>query len=272
MGWIKAALGIAASAYAKEAYVRPRQLGDIARKHCDRVRKPLLLIRPTTLVGTIVGDPVRAEMATEIAYPLRFPDKTFGAIFSTGVLERHKNPGLVLCEWKRAADRVIVVVPSYWSPATWLDPRNRWILDPSLRMAAPLWDGRRYVRLLEVSDRGYGTRQWNPNSTAPTKPLPTPAFPTPTTQTKGKRLNRSVYTPKKSPPIQIPTQSTSRSNPSPSTPHSFVAQSDESSDPLSDPSIYANQKWNSQETPPSGSSTSVSHLMVVSALDSDESL
>ena len=271
MGWIKAALGIAASAYAKEAYVRPRQLGEIARKHCDSVRKPLLLIRPTTLVWTIVGDPVRAEVTTETAYPLRFPDKAFGAIFSAGVLERHRNPGTVLREWRRVADRVIVVVPSYWSPATWLDPRNRWILDPSLRMAAPLWDGRQHVHLLEVSDRGYGTRQWNPNSIAPTKSPHPIAFPTTQAAPRNKRINRSVYTPKKKPPIQIPTRTISP--PDPSTPHSFVAQSDDkSSDPLSDPSLYTTQKWNSQETPPSESSTSVSHLMVVSALDSDESL
>lgn len=163
MSWLKAALGIVASAYVKDAVVRPRQLGHVARAYCDRVGKPLLLIHGGTLTHHLLGAPVHAEAKTTQAYPISVPTKTFGAVLAVGVLERSRRPDQAMTEWHRVADKVFVVVPSWWSPHTWLDPRHRWFVDSSLKVVAPLWTSVDGTRLLVVSDRGYGSPRCNPS-------------------------------------------------------------------------------------------------------------
>lgn len=176
MAWLKAALGFAASAYVKDVVVRPRQVAQLARSYCDRVRKPLLQVGAgtpgssiaTALFGpTLVGD-VNLDIAAPAGVPGRgrvvygdaqdlsaWPDGSFGAVFASHVLEHVDRPDLALSEWRRVADKAFIVVPQWWCPHTWLHPGHRWFIDSKVERAYPLWNGRRYVYLLDVSDSRY---------------------------------------------------------------------------------------------------------------------
>jgi len=167
---IETALGIVATAVVKEAIVRPRQIGSVARAYCDRVRKPLLLISGPSILRSVVGPPVKAEATTSRAAPITVPNRTFGAVLAVGVLERQNRPDLVVQEWQRVADKVFVVVPPWWSPTTWLNPSNEWLIDPSLKHAAPLWNSRQRVYLLRMSDKWYGAGTWNQKNSTTTPP------------------------------------------------------------------------------------------------------
>jgi hypothetical protein len=164
MSFLKAALGFVATAYMNDAVLRPRTAGQLARDYCNRVGKPLLLIRGERMADVLLGDPVQADRVTRMAYPVRVPDKTFGAVVVINVMERLRRPGVALEEWRRVADKVFVVLPSWWAPHAWLDPGNRWLVHPDMTKAAPLWTDRRSIYLLPVSDSRYGTRRWTPKS------------------------------------------------------------------------------------------------------------
>jgi len=261
---LKAALGFAASAYANDVVLRPRQMGKVARGYCDRVGKPLLFMRCAGLTDRLVGPPVRAEAEADRAYPVRVPDKTFGAVFAVGVLERQSRPWVALAEWRRVADRVFVVVPSWFSPHAWLDPTHQWVIDPRLKMAAPLWNGQRHVRLLEMSDSGYGKRPWTPTTnnsrssghrpSAPRPPFsrsPSPSGPSP----YGAPLPRLL-----SSHLDPSSASSSESYPSSELHPSSPGGSCSEGIPVPD-----------LRTPRSGLSNSGLHLTVVSPPDFDES-
>lgn len=241
MTLLKAALGLAASAFMNDAVVRPRQMGRLARDYCDRAGKPLLLMTCRGLTQKMMGVPVRAEAETDRAYPVRAPDKAFGAVLVVGVLERQVRPDLAMREWRRVADRVFVVVPSWFAPHTWLDPTHRWVIDPKVKVAAPLWNGQQHVRLLEVSDNGYGGPPW----------------------TKTNRSARPSGRPQPPPSPPSSTRSPSPSNPSPyGAPLLPNHHPPETSSGVPVPDL---------RTQHSGSSSCASHLMVVSTPDFDES-
>lgn len=248
---LKVALGLAASAYVKDAVVRPRQMGKVARDYCDRVGKPLLFVRCSGIADRILGSPVRAEAVTDRAYPVRVPDKTFGAVFAVGVLERQRRPDLAMREWRRVADRVLVVVPSWFSPHTWLDPTHRWVIDPQLKQAAPLWNDKRRTYLLEVSDTGYGVRPWSP-----TKKTPSPKS----------DLRPSARSPRSSQRSRSPSSTSPYGAPLSNLPR-LQSPTDHSRPPPGPSSIPVPDLG----TDLFESSNSVSHLTVVSAPDSDES-
>ena len=193
---LKAALGYVASSYVRDRMLRPRAMGQLARKAADRRRKPLLFVHDNGVAHHLMGCPVRAEVQTGLAFPIRTPNKAFGALLAVGVLEKAKRPAVVLREWHRVADAVFVVVPSWWSPHTWLDPSVRWLIDPGLSRAVPLWTARSRACLLDVSDSRYGTP-----SCAPTK-----------TTTASTRLSSSA--PKPVPNLQTMTAETSSQSPS----------------------------------------------------------
>lgn len=257
---------MAASAVVKDAYIRPRQMGQLARNYCDRVRKPLLLIHRPGVMGTVLGPPVPAEYTLNRALPVPYPDKSFGAVFATGVLEREKYPGRVLGEWNRIADRVIVVVPSWWSPHTWLNPSNRWVIDPSLKFAAPLWDGRRHVHLLEVSDRPYARRSWRSKSSPSLSPSQSPS-PIPKSQGTSEVLPE---------PLSIPAKTMSDKTDT-SDPSLYLAESAFDPNAMNPNDMSPSDDMSpipglsSAVKEPSESSNSVSHLTVLSTQDFDES-
>ena len=174
MSLLKAALGFLGTAYMNDAVVKPRSTGKMARAYCDRTGKPLLLIRGESVVDVLVGDPVKADATTRRAYPLPFREGTFGAVLAVNVLQCLKRPDLALQEWRRVADKVFVVVPSWWSPQAWLDPSHRWLVHPALKSVTPLWTDRRSIYLLPMSDKSYGTRRWSPTTSSPASPMMPP--------------------------------------------------------------------------------------------------
>lgn len=255
MSWLKTALGVAASAYVKDAVLRPKQVGNVARVYCDRVRKPLLLVHGDGLVHRLLGEPARADMATTRAYPIAASPKAFGAVLAVGVLERLRRPDRALTEWHRVADKVFVVVPSWWSPHAWLDLRNRWFIDSSLKSVTPLWTSADGTRLLAVSDSGYGSPRCNlsPPMTSPSRSM--------TNQVANQRSsipNRSTGR-MLPPPSALPQQP--QNQPSP-------RQSEEVSGPPQE--ISSDGLEFVLENQPSESSSSVSSLTVVSMPESFE--
>jgi len=101
-----------------------------ARKHADYLGKPLLNvgcgntaygdvnldINPKNVPHFIQGD------ATDIPYP----DKYFGALFASHILEHLEDPDQALREWNRVADKVFVLVPPIYNPFC-LDGDHKWI-------------------------------------------------------------------------------------------------------------------------------------------------
>lgn len=222
MAFLKAALGALATAYMNDAVLKPRSTGKLARGYCNRVGKPLLLVHGERVVDHLIGAPVQADVTTRRAYPLRVPDKTFGAVVAVNVLECLRRPDLALREWRRVADKVFAVVPSWWSPAAWLDPSIRWLVDPRLKRVVPLWTRQRSIYLLPVSDNGYGTRRWSPTNTSlppRSPPSPSPMY----SETSSDRLPSSSLDPTPDPsqsqsPLPEPQPSSEASPQSPSEP------------------------------------------------------
>jgi hypothetical protein len=255
MSLLKTALGLVASAYVKDAVMKPKQMGRVVRAYCDRARKPLLLVHGDALVHRVLGAPVKAEVVTTRAYPIAAPAKSFGAVLVVGTLERLKRPDRALTEWHRVADKVFVVVPSWWSPHTWLDPRHRWFIDPSLKLAAPLWTSVDGTHLLVVSDSSYGASRCSPS------PL----------------TSRSGTNPKRS-PSPSPTHP-STALPADTDPLQFVTSPDSApgtADPYGEmpgllPALSSGPPASELGSEPSESWNSVSSLTVVSTPESSES-
>lgn len=177
MSVLKAALGYVASTFVRDTMVRPKHMARAARLYCNRVGKPLLLIQPRGTIVKMFGPATQADVHVEQAAPLSYGDGAFGAILAVGSLERQRRPDLVMQEWRRVADRVHVIVPSWFSPAAWLDPRHRWVMDGDQKLAAPLWTPERGVYLLSVSDSRYGHLPWRPDRTPRPHPDPTKSAP-----------------------------------------------------------------------------------------------
>lgn len=221
MSWIKSALGFAASAYVQDVILRPRQVAKLARAYCDRTGKPLLNVgagtETTSLRALLVGPTLWGDVNIDKAgpriphgpgvvsygdaYDLReWPDKHFGAIVASHVLEHLEHPEHALREWRRVADKVFVIVPSWWAPHTWLHPGHRWFIDPSLQVAAPLWTSRNRTHLLPVSDRRYGSREWtnpqpaNSSQPSPQQPAANQLSPTPVSPDTESSASVSVLT------------------------------------------------------------------------------
>jgi len=261
MSLLKTALGLVASAYVKDAVMKPKQVGRVVRAYCDRVCKPLLFVHGDALVHRVLGAPVRAEVTTTRAYPIAAPARSFGAVLVVGTLERLKRPDRALTEWHRVADKVFVVVPSWWSPHTWLDPRHRWFIDPSLKLAAPLWTSVDGTHLLVVSDNSYGASRCSPS------PL--------TTSRSGMATGPSP-SPSPTSPRNPPTD---RSLPEDTDPLQFVMSPDSAEDTTSPygempgppPALSSGPPTSGAGSEPSESWNSVSSLTVVSTPGSFES-
>lgn len=207
MSWLKAALGYAASAYVKDVLVRPEQMARAARVYCQQAGKPLLNVGAGTpsssLRSFVIGPTLWGDVNIDIAAPriphgpgrvsygdacdLReWPDGHFGAVIASHVLEHLDRPDLALAEWKRVADKVFVVAPSWWAPHTWLHFGHRWFIDPSLSKAYPIWTDRNKVYLLRVSDSEYRS----PRCQTTRSPSPPPSPPRPSTQEMASKPRR----------------------------------------------------------------------------------
>jgi len=161
MGLVKAFLAYSFAAYCADVIVRPALVAADARKYSNSVGKPLLnvgcgtrvsSVRSTILGPTSWGDvncDINASAACEMgstkpcycdAHRLPFPDKHFGAVIASHVLEHVVDPAAVMAELHRVSDRVYAIVPKWWAPHTWLHPGHRWFIRG--RHATPLWTGK----------------------------------------------------------------------------------------------------------------------------------
>ena len=161
MRWIvKTAASYAALAYHKDVVARPETVAKLARAYCDRVGKPLLNVGAGTLSSSlrtlVFGPQLVGDVNIDIAAPrdvphgpdrvsygdarfLPWPDKHFGAIFASHVLEHLDQPDRVILEWKRVADRIFLVTPSWWAPHAFLHPGHKWYISSDVSEAYPLW-------------------------------------------------------------------------------------------------------------------------------------
>ena len=138
----------AASAYILDGILRPAWVARRAREAARRRGKPLLNVGAGTaetsfraaLLGPTAWGDVNCDIAATSAHcadasvcwcdatRLFYPDKHFGAVIATHVLEHLDDPDAALAEWSRVADEVFVVVPAWWAPHTWLHPGHKWYL------------------------------------------------------------------------------------------------------------------------------------------------
>lgn len=164
--FVKGALGYIGWAYHRDVVARPDAMARLARAYCDRVGKPLLNVGAgtpasslrTLLLGPqLVGD-VNIDIAAPTDVPhgkdrvsygdarnLQWADKSFGAVFASHVLEHLDRPDLALEEWKRVADRVFLVSPSWWAPHTYVHPGHKWFLSNDGTQAYPLWTAQQQI-------------------------------------------------------------------------------------------------------------------------------
>lgn len=166
MGLMKLGLGYVAGAWFYDVMVRPAQAAKQARAYCNRAGKPLLNVGSGTegssfrafLFGPARYGDVNLDLAAPQANPcpmplgemrgprachgdaleLPYPDKFFGAVVASHILEHLDDPAGALEEWQRVGDQVYVIVPRWWGLHTWLQTEHRWYIDRSMR-AHPLW-------------------------------------------------------------------------------------------------------------------------------------
>lgn len=191
MSWWRRALGYTAATYVQDVVVKPAMIAKVAREHADRVGKPLLNVGAGTpgssLRVLLLGPTLWGDVNIDLAAPKRVPhgpdrvsygdacdlrewaDGHFGALIASHVLEHVDRPDVALSEFRRVADRVFVIVPTWWAPHTWLHPGHQWFIEPTLSKAFPIWTDREKVLLLPVSDN----RRLAGCQTA--RPLPSPS-------------------------------------------------------------------------------------------------
>jgi SAM-dependent methyltransferase len=161
MRWVlKTAVSYAALAYHKDVVARPETVAKLARSYCNRVGKPLLNVGAGTVSSSlrtlVFGPQLVGDVNLDIDAPrdvphgpdrvsygdarsLPWPDKYFGAVFASHVLEHLDQPDLAILEWRRVADKVFLVTPSWWAPHTFLHPAHRWYISSDASEAYPLW-------------------------------------------------------------------------------------------------------------------------------------
>lgn len=305
-------------AYYRDVIDRPAKVAAQAREYCNAVGKPLLnvgagtaksSVRAAVLGPTLWGD-VNIDLAAPQGPPgpnrvtygdgtrIPYPDKYFGAVIASHVLEHIDRPDLAVAEWRRVADKMFVIVPVWWAPHTWLHPGHRWFIDGE--HAWPIWQHRRHLYLLPLSDKGYGSGPWKPSRMPARRNQPTPSRSTSPTrrtsrpnqgtsrqqttrrQPSGKSGNDStrVYPSLPIPPPPGQSQSPSwHEDPNPATSPSTsserhglqFARFDETFDPATDLELSESLADSRRESEPSESLNSVNSLMVVSTRDSDTS-
>lgn len=309
-------------AYYRDVIDRPAKVAAQAREYCNAVGKPLLnvgagtsrsSVRAAVLGPTLWGD-VNIDLAAPDGPPgpnrvtygdgtrVPYPDKYFGAVIASHVLEHIDRPDLAVAEWRRVADKMFVIVPVWWAPHTWLHPGHRWFIDGE--HAWPIWQHRRHLYLLPLSDRGYGSGPWKP-SRMPARqsqpPMPSRTSPQRRrTSRSPQTANRQVSATRKPsgrsasdsnrayPSLPIPPPPGQSRNPSwhedPSYPDPATspsrssgrrgeqfARSDETLDPTTDLMSSESLADSPPTNEPSESSSFVNSLMVVSTRDSDTS-
>jgi ubiquinone/menaquinone biosynthesis C-methylase UbiE len=143
IAWALGAISsFAASTYVVDVVVRRKRAAKEARAYADSVNKPMLNVgcgasRSALFGKTNYGD-VNCDISLEescLKRPngcrcnimhLDFPDKYFGSVLASHVLEHVSDPIQARNELHRVADKVWIIVPSWWAPHTWLYWQHQW--------------------------------------------------------------------------------------------------------------------------------------------------
>jgi len=103
-----------------------------ARAFADERKKPLLNIGPGDYYSQYWGDinvDIRKRnvpnlVIADVQKKLPFPDKFFGAVYCSHVLEHLENPEAAIAEMCRVSEKTFIVIPhSLWSA---LHPDHKW--------------------------------------------------------------------------------------------------------------------------------------------------
>jgi SAM-dependent methyltransferase len=138
------------TAYTYDVFLRPQDVARRARAAADARGKPLLNVGAGTNRSSarvmVFGDTAWGDVNVDItgtgapqfgqpdhvfyadAHDLPFPDKTFGAVIASHVLEQCRDPQRAVAEFRRVADEVHVVCTRWWDTLAWLHPGQRWLL------------------------------------------------------------------------------------------------------------------------------------------------
>ena len=160
-GWkiALAAIGAyTAGTYVVDVLLRPHLVANEAQRFAKTVGKPVLNVGAGTprsslrvaLIGPTTWGDVNCDIAANetscgsdrVCYcdatKLPYPDKTFGAIIASHVLEHLRDPKAAVAEWDRVAERSFIIVPKWWAAHTWAHPGHRWFINDKFGMF-PLW-------------------------------------------------------------------------------------------------------------------------------------
>jgi SAM-dependent methyltransferase len=142
--------------YAWDVIVRSQLAANAAREHAASVGKPVLSVgagTPQSSLAAFLGFSPRGDINLDLAgegpcsigtphgttcagdaHDLSaFPDKHFGAVLATHILEHVDDPDRALSEWHRVADRVYVVTPGWGWLHTWAHPGHKWVFAGGVR-------------------------------------------------------------------------------------------------------------------------------------------
>lgn len=138
--------------YALDVLIEPEAQAYHAKEEAKKTGKPVLNIgaglpgtslRAFLLGPTLWGD-VNLDIGSNINLPKRiseidpnvvyygdiqsipFPNKFFGAVLASHVVEHVSNPQQAIEECKRVADKTFIITPKWWCPHTWLHPGHKW--------------------------------------------------------------------------------------------------------------------------------------------------
>jgi len=139
-------------AYTLDVLIEPQAQAYHAREEAKRRRKPVLNIGaglPDTslrafLFGSTLWGDVNLDIGSNIRLPKRirdidpevvyygdinkipFPNKFFGSVIASHVVEHVEDPNRAIRECKRVAHKTFIITPKWWCPHTWLHPGHRY--------------------------------------------------------------------------------------------------------------------------------------------------
>jgi len=141
-GWPIVLVAGFAAAYVCDVVVRRERAAAQARAYADSVGKPMLNVGAGTLRTALFGPTTYGDVNCDIGAfddcsvrpanchcdvtSLPFPDKHFGSVLASHVVEHVEDYGKALAELDRVADRVFVITPEWWDPVTWLYWDHKW--------------------------------------------------------------------------------------------------------------------------------------------------
>jgi ubiquinone/menaquinone biosynthesis C-methylase UbiE len=150
--------GYAAGCYKRDVLDLPLAYARKARAVANALGKPMLNVGCGTpgssLRSLLFGVPLYGDVNVDLASSrlcngtanvchgdvnaLPFPDKFFGSALASHIIEHVEDPGRAVRELCRVSDYVVVIVPKWWAPHTWIHPGHKWFISQK-GDTIPLW-------------------------------------------------------------------------------------------------------------------------------------